>query len=207
MAIIPSGSGNGLARDLKIPIKLKKAIQLINDNKTKQIDTIKINNDYFLGTAGVGFDAYISWKFDEAPTRGILTYLKVALIGFWKYKSTNYKIEFNNTYKSINNGFLVTFSNSKQYGNNIVISPKSKIDDGNIKLVVVKKFPFIYLPVFAYYLLSGKINKFKFTEEFTANHFTLYNTKNNIHIDGEPIKMDKKLIIEVVPKSLKIIVP
>lgn len=131
----------------------------------------------------------------------------MALLGFWKYKATNYSIEFNNTQKSITNGFLVTFSNSKQYGNNIVISPKSKIDDGNIKLVVVKKFPFIYLPIFGYYLLSGKINKFKFTEEFSANEFILHNTTNKIHIDGEPIKMDNKLAIKVVPKSLKIIVP
>ncbi len=207
LAIIPAGSGNGLARDLGISMNIKNAIEHINKGEVKQIDTVKINNDYFLGTAGVGFDAFISWKFDEAPTRGILTYIKVALIGFWKYKTVNYNIEYNNVNKLIEGGFLVTFSNSKQYGNNILISPTSKIDDGLIRLIVVKKFPILYLPIFIYYLLRGQINKFKFTEEFTSNKFILFNTQNNIHIDGEPIKMDKTLRVEIIPKSLKIIVP
>lgn len=188
-------------------MKLKKAIETINIGKTKQIDTAKINGDYLLGTAGVGFDAYISWKFDKAPTRGIFTYIKVALKGFWKYKSSDYRVEYNKINKTIKKGFLVTFSNSKQYGNNIVISPNSEIDNGLIKLIVVKQFPKIYLPIFGYYLLRKRINKFRFTEEFTSNKFTLFNNTNNIHIDGEPIKMEKTLNLEVIPKSLKIIVP
>ncbi len=207
LAIIPAGSGNGLARDLGIPMQIKKAILLINKGNTKKIDVIKANNDYFLGTAGVAFDAYISWKFDEAPTRGILTYLKVAFKGFWTYKSSDYDIEFDNNKKTIKKGLLVTFSNSKQYGNNIIISPKSKIDDGQVKLVVVKKFPLIYLPLFGFYLLSQQINKFKYTEEVSSNKITLHSSNNKIHIDGEPIKMDNPIDVEAIPQSLKVIVP
>lgn len=207
LAIIPAGSGNGLARDLGIPMQIKKAILLINKGCTKNIDAIKINDDYFLGTAGVAFDAYISWRFDEAPTRGILTYLKVAFKGFWTYKSSDYEVEFNNTKEIIKKGLLVTFSNSKQYGNNILISPNSKIDDGQVKLVAVKKFPIYLLPIFGFYLLSKQINKFKYTQEISSNKITLYNTCNNIHIDGEPIKMDNKINVEVIPQSLKVITP
>lgn len=188
-------------------MQIKKAILLINKGNNKKIDAIKVNTDYCLGTAGVAFDAYISWKFDEAPTRGILTYLKVAFKGFWTYKSSDYTFEINNTKKTIKKGLLVTFSNSKQYGNNIIISPNSKIDDGQVKLVAVKKFPLIYLPIFGFYLLSQQINKFKYTEVISSNKIILYNTTNKIHIDGEPIKMDNKLEVEVIPQSLKVIVP
>jgi len=188
-------------------MNIKKAIQLINKGNYKLIDSVKINNDYFLGTAGVGFDSYISWKFDEAPTRGIWTYFKVAFKGFFKYKSKDYLVKYDGIEKTIHKGLLVTFSNSKQYGNNIHISPESNIDDGLIRLIVVKKFPLIYLHAFGYYLLSKKINKFKFTEEFKSNKITLINTNNKIHIDGEPLKMDNTLDIEVIPKSLKIITP
>jgi diacylglycerol kinase family enzyme len=188
-------------------MKIKKALLLINKGHTKLIDTIKINDDYFLGTAGVGFDAFISWKFDEAPTRGILTYIKVAFKGFWTYKSSDYTVKYDGKEKIIKNGMLVTLSNSKQYGNNIFISPQSKIDDGLVKLIAVKKFPLIYLFSFGYYLLSQQINKFKFTEEIASNKITLINPNKEIHIDGEPIKMDNKLEIEVIPQSLKVIVP
>ena len=196
-----------MARDLKIPMQIKKALLLINQGKTKLIDTIKINDNYFLGTAGVGFDAYISWKFEEAPTRGILTYLKVAFKGFWTYKSSDYTVFYGNKETTIKKGMLVTFSNSKQYGNNIFISPQSKIDDGLVKLIAVKKFPLIYLPFFGFYLLTRQIDKFKFTENISSNKITLINPNSDVHIDGEPIKMDNKLEIEVIPKSLKVIVP
>ena len=102
---------------------------------------------------------------------------------------------------------LVTFSNSKQYGNNILISPQSKIDDGLIKLIAVKKFPIFYLPIFGFYLLSQQIDKFKFTEEISSNKITLTNPNNEIHIDGEPIHMANKLEVEVIPKSLNVITP
>ena len=188
-------------------MNVKKAILLINKGKTKLIDSIKINDDYFLGTAGVGFDAYISWKFDEAPTRGILTYIKVALKGFLNYKPLDYTINHSDKQETISKGMLVTLSNSKQYGNNILISPNSIIDDGLVRLVIVKAFPLIYLPSFGFYLLTKQIHKFKYTVEFKFKKLTLFNPKNKIHIDGEPIEMDNKLEIEVIPKSIKIIVP
>ncbi len=206
LAIIPAGSGNGLARNLNIPMSIKKAILLINKGKTKAIDSVKINNDYFLGTAGVGFDAYISWRFEEAPTRGLLTYLKVALKGFWTYKSADYKIFYENKEEDISKGMLVTFANSKQYGNNVLIAPNANIDDGLVKLVAVKKFPLIYLPIFGFYLLSKQIHKFKFTEQFESKKITLINPENEIHIDGEAIKMENRIEVEVLNKSLNVIV-
>jgi diacylglycerol kinase family enzyme len=188
-------------------MSLKKAIELINRGKTKAIDAIQINDDYFLGTAGVGFDAYISWKFDEAPTRGLWTYVKVAFKGFFNYKAQDYQLKFDGKEQSISKGMLVTFANSSQYGNNIEISPESSIDDGSVRLVTVKKFPILYLPSFAYYLLTKKVHKFKYTEEIKTDKITLINPKNKIHIDGEPIEMGNQLDIEVIPKSLNIIVP
>lgn len=131
----------------------------------------------------------------------------VALKGFFNYKSKDYNISCNGNEDVIKKGMLVTFSNSKQYGNNILISPNSKIDDGLVRLIAVKKFPLIYLPIFGYYLLSKQIHKFKFTEEYSSDKLTLINPNTKIHIDGEPIEMNNKLKLEVMPKSLKVIVP
>jgi Sphingosine kinase and enzymes related to eukaryotic diacylglycerol kinase len=47
LAIIPSGSGNGLARHLKIPLSYKKASELILTGKDISIDVGKINDEYF----------------------------------------------------------------------------------------------------------------------------------------------------------------
>ena len=57
LAIIPAGSGNGLARHLKIPLNIKKAIEIINNAKEKQMDTFQFNDECVFNISGVGFDA------------------------------------------------------------------------------------------------------------------------------------------------------
>ena len=58
--MIPTGSGNGFARHLEIPLKLANAIQVINDFKTVKIDTASINDNYFVNVAGVDRPFYDS---------------------------------------------------------------------------------------------------------------------------------------------------
>jgi diacylglycerol kinase family enzyme len=43
LGIIPLGSGNGLARFLKIPFKLEDALNLIKNGEAISIDTIQLN--------------------------------------------------------------------------------------------------------------------------------------------------------------------
>ncbi len=207
MAIIPTGSGNGLARHLKIPLNTKKAVELINRGNFKTIDSIKINDDYFFCTAGFGLDAYVSWKFARAQKRGFWSYVKITLQSVLNYKPKDYKIIVDKKEDQFNNAVLATFANANQYGNNFIISPNSVINDGYVRLIFVQKFPLIYTPVFAYFLLTKQLPKFKFTKEFIGKKITLINKKKKIHIDGEPIKMAKKINVKVIPASLKIIAP
>ncbi|HOI88789.1 MAG TPA: acylglycerol kinase family protein, partial [Lentimicrobium sp.] len=66
LALIPAGSGNGLAHHLGIPVETVESLALINTMNVKQIDTISINNDLFVSIAGVGFDALVARKFAKA---------------------------------------------------------------------------------------------------------------------------------------------
>jgi diacylglycerol kinase family enzyme len=77
LGIVPLGSGNGLARHLKIPLNTGKAIKNIVNFNTSLIDTGKINNKYFVNVAGVGFDAFVAHKFAEAKGRGFKTYAHI----------------------------------------------------------------------------------------------------------------------------------
>ena len=72
LGIIPCGSGNGLARHLRIPMDARKAIDIIFQNSLETIDYGTINDLPFFCTCGVGFDAFVSLKFAESGRRGHL---------------------------------------------------------------------------------------------------------------------------------------
>ena len=93
LAIVPCGSGNGLARHLHIPLQPKKAIDIINQSVVHQLDYGTINDRPFFCTCGVGFDAFISERFASAGKRGLLTYVENTLKSGLQYKPQIYTIE------------------------------------------------------------------------------------------------------------------
>src|SRR5690554_881677 len=86
LAILPSGSGNGVALHLGLPLKLKTAIHRINAHRTIEMDTVEINGRPAIGVSGFGFDAQVAKKFDEYHKRGLISYAKVVLKEWKKYK-------------------------------------------------------------------------------------------------------------------------
>ncbi|MDE6000674.1 MAG: acylglycerol kinase family protein, partial [Bacteroidaceae bacterium] len=74
LAIIPSGSGNGLARHLRIPTDPLSAIKIINRGLVHTMDYGVVNGRPFFCTCGVGFDAFISQRFAESGKRGPVAY-------------------------------------------------------------------------------------------------------------------------------------
>jgi YegS/Rv2252/BmrU family lipid kinase len=204
LGIIPTGSGNGLARHLKIPMKVKDAVKHLNNYKVKRIDTVLLNNQPFLGAAGFGFDAHVAWKFDEAPTRGLLTYLKISVQEYFSYKPQEYKLIFKD--KTVETtDFLITISNSNQYGNNAYISPNSVLDDGYIRLIGLKYFPLYIAPLLALKLFNKKILTSKYVTEYKTDYVEIQSPRPEMHMDGEPVKHHDNIKIEVNPKSLNVI--
>lgn len=70
MAIMPCGSGNGLARHLMLPMNLKKSIETINQCVIHDLDYGVINDIPFFCTCGMGFDAFVSMKFTRPADEG-----------------------------------------------------------------------------------------------------------------------------------------
>jgi len=85
MGIIPLGSGNGLARSLKIPLKPEYAIETINSLKISVIDTGLVNGMPFLNMAGAGFDAAVAHRYSKSVRRGFMAYLMNVLALLFRY--------------------------------------------------------------------------------------------------------------------------
>lgn len=205
--IIPTGSGNGLARHLKISRDLKSAIHIINEYHFIIMDTAILNDKPYINIAGVGFDAYVAKVFDEGSERGLLSYLKIILKSYISYPEKEYQLTYddNNIKKK---AFVISCANADQFGNNAWIAPQAKIDDGMLDVCVVKKIPFYKLPYFALLVLTKNIQKSKYYETFKVTNIGI-SAKHQLmtNVDGEAFRLDHHIDIKIKPNSLNIIVP
>jgi diacylglycerol kinase (ATP) len=205
MAIIPAGSGNGLALYLNIPLNFEKAIANINKLALRQIDTVRINDRQFVNVAGVGFDAHISHEFAAYGKRGFVSYLKIILKEFFTYKPKKYRLIINGKEKK-KRSFLITFANSSQWGNNAHIAPNALIDDGYLDICFMKKFPLIVAPFIGLRMFRKTLDKSKYIKIIRAQSVEVFRKKPiEAHLDGEPVNFGLHLMIDVVPKSLWVV--
>ncbi|MDB9776008.1 YegS/Rv2252/BmrU family lipid kinase [Vicingaceae bacterium] len=204
LGIIPMGSGNGLARHLKIPMDTADAIKRINRFERKRIDTATINNEPFLGTAGLGFDAHVGWKFAEFGKRGFFSYMQVTANEFFKFTPDQYQVEIDGE-RIESNAFLVNFANSSQFGNNAWIAPSAEIDNGLISVCVLEKFPAVMAPDMIFKLFSKRLEKSKYYKVHKGKEIKIHHHRDIAHIDGEPINVEEDLVIKVIPASLDVI--
>lgn len=206
LGIIPAGSGNGLARTLRMPMDIEDAIREIAKGNKIKIDSGTVNNIPFFCTSGIGFDAHIGNLFATSSKRGLKSYIKITVAELFKYRAKEYTITFNNqTIKR--KAFLITVANAGQYGNDVYIAPQADIQDGLFHLVILKPFNIMHFRGLTTKILRKKVNLSSKVETFTAQKITITRDETDtVHFDGEPAIEGKEVIFEVKPQSLNVII-
>jgi len=210
LAVIPHGSGNGLAYHLHIPIHLKKAIRIIKSLNIIDIDTCLVNGKHFFSIAGIGFDAKVAHDFSLDVQRGFQNYLKYIIKNYFSYKTTNYHIRTEGQ-EIDTDAFFITFANSSQWGYNVKIAPQASIQDGKLNLCIchkpnVLKMFNIDIP----FLLSDHFDKSSLVRYIECEKATISSNDGTpiyLHIDGDAAGVTENVSLEILPKSLKTIVP
>jgi YegS/Rv2252/BmrU family lipid kinase len=207
LGVIPKGSGNGLARELNIPMDSKRAIETMAREHVIVIDACKANDRIFFTTCGLGFDAAVSQKFAQEKRRGSLTYVKNAIEEYLNYKPEVYELFIEN--QSIKEkAFLVACGNASQYGNNAYIAPHANIQDGKMDVTILAPFTPLDIPSLAFQLFTKQIDKNSKIKVMQAGQLTIVRQNQGLmHLDGEPVMSDSRIDISVIPQALKVLAP
>lgn len=207
--LIPSGSGNGLARSLNIPLGYKKNIDLFvsGDYKVKSIDAIQSNEYFSFVTAGLGLDALVAHKFKNSG-RGSFNYIKITLRSFFKAQNTKFTINIDND-QIIKEAVLVSMCNVGQYGNNFYISNISDPHDGFLEIVIIKKSKSLISNIsLLFRILFRKLKETKHYEIHKAKEVEIEHGNPYFHIDGEAYECEnKKSTFRIKKDAINILIP
>lgn len=210
LGIIPHGSGNGLAREIGMPLLPEEALMRLQRGTRVYCDTGRANGELFLNLAGVGIEADIAWKFMEhgkTGARGKWPYFKIGAKTVFSYQPHTLQLEADGQQTTLAPLTLV-FANGRQYGSNFKIAPHASLTDGKLDMITVHNAPKWKLALAAPSFFTDTWRPFGITHETSIQHAVIRQRGEILyHLDGEPRKTNDTLEIAIQPKSLIVLFP
>lgn len=209
LALVPCGSGNGLALHLGLPLALRDALTLVADDcgRVATLDTGTADGRPFFNTMGLGLDADVSRRFNGLVKRGLPAYLRTAWAAWRELRPEHVCV----TIDGLRDEFtvlLLAVANSDQYGNHARIAPGARVDDGLLDLTAVEPVDFWAAGAVAVRLFAGTLDRSPHVRRLRASRFTIDRVAPGlIHTDGETHAAGARLEVAVHPRSLRVLVP
>lgn len=207
LAILPTGSGNGLAIKLGIPLDIQAALQRINRNYIVPIDVGTMNERYFFSTAGMGFEALIVYDFADTKVRGIVGYADKVIRRLFNYEAETYTVAYNGLTRQ-EKAFIITFGNSGMYGYGVGLTARqSRMDDGLLEMAVMRDFPRWKAAYLLGMAAQGKANRLGEVKIALVKEAVVTTQRPLFtQIDGEPAGLSDCMRIGIIAQSLQVIV-
>jgi YegS/Rv2252/BmrU family lipid kinase len=211
LAILPTGSGNGLARVLEIPREPAEALRALRGGTIRAMDVGLLNGEPFLNVAGIGLDAEVGIAFQArgngARPRGLPAYFELAFKGIATSTARGYALE-TDAGRIEGRALIVAFTNGRQYGGGAVIAPDALLDDGLLDVVVFEEVSLPGILAHAPKLFLGGIESFpSYRRVRTARAIVRSDVPLPLHRDGEPGGEDRLFEVGLRRAALRVVVP
>jgi len=205
LAVYPSGSGNGFARELGFDRNIKNLLRAVERGKTRHTDVLDLNGRISVNMAGIGFDSAVAHHFARLKSRGFLNYAISAMRLIRKYKPVQATIIHKD--KTIEGKFfMISIANTRQFGNNALIAPEADPQDGRMNIVLAAPFPLWLFPLFAIRLFRGTLGPSKYMQVVSwKKNVRIITSENKFHLDGEPEILDSPVEINVIKGKLNVV--
>jgi YegS/Rv2252/BmrU family lipid kinase len=206
LGIVPSGSGNGLASELRLPRDPAAALDVALDGAERVIDVGELDGRVFVNVAGVGVDARIAHRFAQwgAQRRGLRRYVECTFRELATFRADEIVMSVDGVVSSVK-PLILALANARQYGNGALIAPQAKLDDGRLDLVVVGERSWLATARDVPKLFTGRIATARGVLMSSITELVLSSSAPLVyHVDGEPCVGGTELRARVVPAALRV---
>jgi diacylglycerol kinase (ATP) len=204
LGLIPGGSGNGFARELKIPFDPAKAIRRALSSPDRHIDVGEIAGRMFFNVAGIGLDAKVAADVGTfGNQRGLRPYLRASAREVLGYRPVTYAIDIDADGVRTD-ALIVALANSRQYGYGARIAPLALLDDGLLDLVVVEGRSLFGNAVRVPSLFTGDFHSRFGVSTWKVREVRVRASQRMLfHVDGEVVEGSHELAARVHAGALR----
>lgn len=205
LGIIPGGSGNGLARELRIPFDSARAIERAIHGEARRVDAGELGGRLFFNVAGVGLDARVAASVSaRVDRRGLIPYLEASGRELLRCKPVDYTIATGGRIFPLS-ALIVALANSRQYGFRAQIAPAALLEDGLLDLVIVEDRKLAGNLVRIPSLFLSSFDRAAGVKTSRVRELTIRSRDPMLfHVDGEPVQGSDSLIARVHPGALRV---
>jgi YegS/Rv2252/BmrU family lipid kinase len=206
--VIPTGSGNGFARNLGFSTRPKLALRQTLDARPLPVDTAVFNGQTFLNIAGVGLAAEVAHAYSFTRKRGFGPYIKKTAQQFLRYAPQTYELEIDGEAFTVPNMLGIEVANGRQWGYHAQAAPVASIRDGLLDVVLIRRIPIYAIPDVVRRLFTGQFARSNRVEIKQAAHVVIRRKAGGpAQIDGEAIDGPAEIDIRIQPDSLNLLIP
>jgi len=206
LGIIPTGSENVFAKEMNIPLNVKRACEVILRMNHRKIDLGLVNNKRFIFTLGIGFDAQAITQADPFIKQiiGKHSYLLAGFKTLFSYKQE--EITITNKNKK-HKGYFALVNNLKLYGGKMIFTPDAKPDDGYFDVCLFKKRDIFSMFKNLASAKSGHIKTFGDVEIFKCKEAIITSKKPVLYHTDAEISGKTPVSVSIKKHAIDLIIP
>ena len=211
LGVLPLGTFNHFARDLGIPLDWRAAFHVALAGTTRQVDTARVNERFFINNVSIGLYPELISKREErgrhAPRWKARIYAAIATLR--KYPYVTLAIESDYLHEIIRTHVFVVSNNSYDLSRLGIDAPRNTLEEGRLSVYWLPHVRRVKLANFLAHYFAGRVTNTPGFRSFRTLRLRVQSPKKQLHlgVDGELVIMKPPLAITVVPKSLLVKVP
>jgi len=210
LGILPVGTLNHFSRDLGIPPDWRQALDVALRGATRQIDTGRANDRYFLNNISLGLYPEIVEKREEQRARG--RWKAFAIAGYYAFKTfphVSINVETEHFFQSIKTHLFMVSNNPYDLSRFGVEAPRVTLEGGQLSVYWLPHGPKIQLVRVLARFLRGRIDAVGGLRVLRTRSVKVQTSDGKIRLgmDGELVEMRTPLVVQSVPSSLLVKVP
>ncbi|NBD35843.1 MAG: diacylglycerol kinase family lipid kinase, partial [Chloroflexi bacterium] len=212
LAIVPTGTGNTLARELSVPLDLEGALEVITGpHAQRRIDAIRAEGRHFVLSVSMGISSLMMRDTgrEEKQNLGLLAYIWTGLRKLFGFQPVRFHLEVDGKAQKHRAAEVVALNSGAIGMPALQWAPDVRLDDGEMNVCVVRGRTLLDYLIVAWDVVTGR-------EERRAPHIRCVPVARSVTMEADkslPVQGDGEIFgqsavhVELAPSALIMIVP